>query len=816
MATKNVKFKVTVDGVEKADQQLNKVESGFKEAATNAVALGVALVGLKKGFDIALSAASKYFEQAAVENRIEAALKSTGNAANLTAKELFDLAAEMQNVSNYGDEQILGEVTNSLLTFKNIVGDTFKRTQTAVADMAVITGSLASASIMLGKAINAPTLGVASLNRVGVQFTDTQKDMIKGFEETNQLGKAQDIILTELESQFGGLAKAAVDPLKQIENTLGDIQEGVGKAFAPFFYNLNKVTKMFDEATDAGEALGFALKVGLGIAAGVVVVLTYKMVALAVATATVEGLMGGWISLIIGAAAGIATVFALTTDWTNEEEKLAKEIADTKKAVEELSTVVDALSESEQALLDIRDDAKSSAESMIGKYTNLATQLDFYSGIVKKTTTQQIAYDTAISDFNSTFGDYLGEIDDGILKNNTLAGSFRSISAAIVQQATLKGYTDQIEELASQIAKVQASEDFANQDVYSNRIAELKQANMEMENTAPLIRKMTLAEKQYFDQSAWGMKFQSDNSTVIQNNLKEIASLQTKMANGNVEDQQQAMDRIIALWQEGSESLEGMFKPIDISVEAGGSLPSNEGFLKALAEQKSALAQYYADVTFMDSEYYKLRTDNIYAQAEVLRASGKEEVNIKRWVKQQKEELNEEYKEYLADANEEELSVVEDHAKKITASLKGIQLDYLNGFKGFTKSVVSAWKNLVNQIINQIIMSGILKFIGIIVGGAIGGAAGVANGAGGLTLSGVGGGFMSVDNNPWDTANTVSGTVGSNMQLSAPSNNNANFSDAQVEKIVDAINQNRSTSVQIDSIEIAKASEKGNLQRSVL
>jgi len=813
MATKNVKFKVTVDGVEKADQQLNKVESGFKEAATNAVALGVALVGLKKGFDIALSAASKYFEQAAVENRIEAALKSTGNAANLTAKELFDLAAEMQNVSNYGDEQILGEVTNSLLTFKNIVGDTFKRTQTAVADMAVITGSLASASIMLGKAINAPTLGVASLNRVGVQFTDTQKDMIKGFEETNQLGKAQDIILTELESQFGGLAKAAVDPLKQIENTLGDIQEGVGKAFAPFFYNLNKVTKMFDETTDAGEALGFALKVGLGIAAGVVVVLTYKMVALAVATATVEGLMGGWISLIIGAAAGIATVFALTTDWTNEEEKLAKEIADTKKAVEELSTVVDALSESEQALLDIRDDAKSSAESMIGKYTNLATQLDFYSGIVKKTTTQQIAYDSAISDFNSTFGDYLGEIDDGILKNNTLAGSFRSISAAIVQQATLKGYTDQIEELASQIAKVQASEDFANQDVYSNRIAELKQANMEMENTAPLIRKMTLAEKQYFDQSAWGMKFQSDNSTVIQNNLKEIASLQTKMANGNVEDQQQAMDRIIALWQEGSESLEGMFKPIDISVEAGGSLPSNEGFLKALAEQKSALAQYYADVTFMDSEYKQLRLDGIAAQAEILREANQSEVNIAMWVAEQKKEIDADYAAYQIKKGEATTSGLTALYDNFYSQVGGMQADFLHGFDSFAKSLENAFKNMINNMLSTLLASGLLTLLSSLASGGIFSGVGLFGDIfGGLFKDAGSAGIGSVATGVVPSLNN---TLSFNNEATGP--NGGGFTDNQVDKIVNAIYENsiRGKITTIDNIELSKRTEAGNLNRGV-
>jgi hypothetical protein len=221
----------------------------------------------------------------------------------------------------------------------------------------------------------------------------------------------------------------------------------------------------------------------------------------------------------------------------------------------------------------------------------------------------------------------------------------------------------------------------------------------------------------------------------------------------------------------------------------------------------------------MDSDYYKLRTEKIYAQAEVLREGGQFEINIAMWVNKKKKELDAEHEAYRTEANEEELNTVRDHAQRIAQSLKSVQLDYLNGFKGFKASVISAWKSLVNQLINQIVMSGLVKLLGMMLGGGVAGAA-----AGGATAAapgfsfGLGAGYNSVSNNPWDTAGPTSDTVGSNMQLSAPSNNNANFSDAQVEKIVDAINQQtqKVTTINVDSVEIARATARGNMEEAEL
>ncbi len=72
----------------------------------------------------------------------------------------------------------------------------------ATVDLQTTFGTLESASVQLGKALNDPIKGVTALNKSGVTFSDQQKDMIKNFVKTNEVAKAQDIILSEIEKQF--------------------------------------------------------------------------------------------------------------------------------------------------------------------------------------------------------------------------------------------------------------------------------------------------------------------------------------------------------------------------------------------------------------------------------------------------------------------------------------------------------------------------------------------------------------------------------------------------------------------------------------
>ncbi|HUX78396.1 MAG TPA: hypothetical protein VMW10_01415 [Alphaproteobacteria bacterium] len=219
----------SVKGAAKIQNALNKIN--FK-----AIALGATAMAATLSF-----AASKFIklaiEQEAVEKRLGAVIKSTGQAAGYTLEELKKLAAGMQKVTTTGDETILSGMA-ILATFKQIRGEAFERTTMSALDLAEVVGQdLNSAMIQLGKALNDPMANLGALSRAGIQFTKQQKELIKGLWEAGKTAEAQSLILDELESQFGGAAKAARDTfggaLKSLKNTLGDIGETIGFALMP-------------------------------------------------------------------------------------------------------------------------------------------------------------------------------------------------------------------------------------------------------------------------------------------------------------------------------------------------------------------------------------------------------------------------------------------------------------------------------------------------------------------------------------------------------------------------------------------------------
>jgi hypothetical protein len=201
--------------------------SGAILAAATAVGTFVsAYVGIKTFIDNTVEA-----EQ--VQSQLAAALKSTGGASGQTIKSLNDASTALQKVSNYGDEAI-GTAQSILLTFTRIGGDAFPKATKAVLDLSErLGGDLQGAAIQVGKALNDPVLGVTALGRAGIQFTQSQKDMIKSMVDAGNTAGAQTIIFKELENQFGGSAAAARDTLggalKSLSNAWGDLFEITGE-----------------------------------------------------------------------------------------------------------------------------------------------------------------------------------------------------------------------------------------------------------------------------------------------------------------------------------------------------------------------------------------------------------------------------------------------------------------------------------------------------------------------------------------------------------------------------------------------------------
>ncbi len=219
MAQDIAKLGIEVDssGVIKATKSLKSLDkqSGKNEKSTGKLkksfsGLGVAIGAL--GIAGAFAKITKLaIEQEKAVAQVDAAIKSTGGSAGFTSAELQKMAASFQNVTNYGDESIL-TMQSVLLTFTKIQGDILPKTTAAVLDLSARMGiDLQSAAVQLGKALNDPIANLSALSRSGIQFSDAQKSTIKSLVETNKLAEAQTIILKELNTQFGGSAKAARD-----------------------------------------------------------------------------------------------------------------------------------------------------------------------------------------------------------------------------------------------------------------------------------------------------------------------------------------------------------------------------------------------------------------------------------------------------------------------------------------------------------------------------------------------------------------------------------------------------------------------------
>jgi hypothetical protein len=196
------------DSIKGQGSALSTIGKGVGLAVAAGVAGAVAGIGLiiKTGIDEAKDASAGIAQ-------LEAGIKSTGGVAGTSVKGMTDLAGSIQALSGQTDDSIVAS-ENLLLTFVNIknVGPNkiFDQATLASANMAAKMGGDASGmAIKLGRALNDPTKGIMALTRVGVQFTQGQKDSIKAMQEHGDMAGAQGVILKELETEFGGAAKAA-------------------------------------------------------------------------------------------------------------------------------------------------------------------------------------------------------------------------------------------------------------------------------------------------------------------------------------------------------------------------------------------------------------------------------------------------------------------------------------------------------------------------------------------------------------------------------------------------------------------------------
>lgn len=187
---------------------------GFKAAAAT---LAVAALAFGLGKMVAAGArAERQFK------RLEGILKATGGAAGLSLLEIEELSQKI-GIETLASTQGIRDAAGILLTFKSITGDTFKEALSLSQDLAEVGfGSAKSAAIQLGKALEDPAVGLSALKRVGVSFTEEQKELIQTLDFVGKKAESQAIMLKALNEQVGGAGVEAAGGLAGALDTLNE------------------------------------------------------------------------------------------------------------------------------------------------------------------------------------------------------------------------------------------------------------------------------------------------------------------------------------------------------------------------------------------------------------------------------------------------------------------------------------------------------------------------------------------------------------------------------------------------------------------
>ena len=263
-------------------------------------------------------------ESQKVTRQTAAVIKSMGNAANVAAEEVADLATELSLKSGIDDE-LIQSGSNVLLTFRNIrneVGkgnDIFDQANELTLDLSVALGKdLTSSATMVGKALNDPIAGLTALARVGVQFTEQQKDQIKAMVEVGDLAGAQKLILAELSAQFSGSAEAQATASAKLSVAWDNLKEQLGEKLLPVVERFTTwLTNNLPAAMERAQAIGERLSQfyrdheglvqALAIAVGTVLVGAMVAYAASAASAAVATIAATWPILAIIAAIALLT-----------------------------------------------------------------------------------------------------------------------------------------------------------------------------------------------------------------------------------------------------------------------------------------------------------------------------------------------------------------------------------------------------------------------------------------------------------------------------------------------------------------------------
>jgi len=233
-------------GMTQAEKDLvglqKKVEKFGKSMGDIGKSMSLAITAPLTGF--AYVAVKEAQETATALGKVNNALSQTGAVAGQTTPKLKAAAEAFETKSLYEADEILNQVTATLLRFGQILPQNFQAAQQAAVDLAAATGApLESAATLVGKALIAPAKASKALAAIGITLDKAQIKQLETWNKTGQAARTQAVVLGLLESRIKGAALAAqnADPFNRLIDAFKKLAEEVGVILIPVLAKIGAV-----------------------------------------------------------------------------------------------------------------------------------------------------------------------------------------------------------------------------------------------------------------------------------------------------------------------------------------------------------------------------------------------------------------------------------------------------------------------------------------------------------------------------------------------------------------------------------------------
>lgn len=235
------------------------------------------------------------------------------------ATEMARFASEMQNVTNFEDDQLLALMAKMGAAFKLSTEDVRALTPSLLdfTEAFSATGMTAeSAFDLMGRALNGHT---EMLGRYGIELDKTRLEM-----------EGVSYLVETLGKDYGGTAAALADLRTQNRNAWGDIKETVGGMLAEIFNPLLKGVKALMDGFNSLSPVMKGLVAGLVLAIPVIVTLATTITAVTAAVTALKIAINpvvGIISLVTGAVVAGAVAYGSYAAAAGDASQSIQEIA---------------------------------------------------------------------------------------------------------------------------------------------------------------------------------------------------------------------------------------------------------------------------------------------------------------------------------------------------------------------------------------------------------------------------------------------------------------------------------------------------------